>query len=88
MSERIDSSPVLKPRLSNAIRLSVSPLNVGLVQFDNGARVLMEFVDVDPKQLRVGLPVRPVFRIKERDLMLHYDRYFWKAAPLDSTEAR
>jgi len=64
------------------------PLNVGLVQFDNGARVLMEIVDVDPKQLRIGLPVRPMFRIKERDLLRHYDRYFWKAAPLDSTEAR
>ena len=30
------------------------PLYVGLVQFDNGARVLMEMVDVDPAKFDVG----------------------------------
>jgi len=57
------------------------PFNFGLIQFDNGARLLMEIVDVDSDQLRVGLQVRMVFRIKERDRMRHYDRYFWKATP-------
>ena len=57
------------------------PFNFGLVQFDNGARVMMEFVDADPETLAVGLPLRMVFRIKERDGLRHYDRYFWKAAP-------
>ena len=58
------------------------PLYVGLVQFDNGARVLMEMVDVDPKNFEVGTPLRMVFRIKEVDSLRHYYRYFWKAAPL------
>jgi 3-hydroxy-3-methylglutaryl CoA synthase len=62
------------------------PLYFGLVQFANGARVLMEIVDVDPTALRVGLPVRPVFRVKERDTLRHYDRYFWKAAPVAALE--
>jgi 3-hydroxy-3-methylglutaryl CoA synthase len=57
------------------------PFYFGLVQFDNGARVLMEMVDVDAAELRVGLPLRPVFRIKERDALRHFNRYFWKAAP-------
>jgi 3-hydroxy-3-methylglutaryl CoA synthase len=57
------------------------PLYVGLVQFDNGARVLMEMVDVDPAKFDVGSPLRMVFRIKEKDSRRHYNRYFWKAAP-------
>jgi 3-hydroxy-3-methylglutaryl CoA synthase len=57
------------------------PLYVGLVQFDVGARLLMEMVDVDPSSLDVGTPLRMTFRIKERDSMRHFDRYFWKATP-------
>ena len=58
------------------------PLYVGLVQFENGARVLMEMVDVDPSKLDIGTPLRMVFRIKEQDSLRHFNRYFWKAAPL------
>jgi 3-hydroxy-3-methylglutaryl CoA synthase len=58
------------------------PFYFGLVQFDNGARVMMEIVDVDPAHLDVGTPVRMVFRIKSRDQERHYNRYFWKATPL------
>jgi 3-hydroxy-3-methylglutaryl CoA synthase/uncharacterized OB-fold protein len=57
------------------------PLYVGLVQFDNGARVLMEMVDVGPQGIDVGTPLEMVFRIKERDKRRHFDRYFWKATP-------
>ena len=39
----------------------------GLVQFDNGARVLMEIVDVGPANFDVGTPLRMVYRIKEKD---------------------
>jgi 3-hydroxy-3-methylglutaryl CoA synthase len=62
------------------------PFYFGLVQFDNGARVLMEFVDVDGRTLDVGVPVRMTFRIKERDTMRDFARYFWKAVPIDSRE--
>ncbi|MEJ0026328.1 MAG: 3-oxoacyl-[acyl-carrier-protein] synthase III C-terminal domain-containing protein [Rhizomicrobium sp.] len=57
------------------------PLYVGFAQFDNGARVLMEFVDVNPETLAVGMPLTFRFRIKERDKQRGYIRYFWKAAP-------
>jgi 3-hydroxy-3-methylglutaryl CoA synthase len=57
------------------------PLYVGLVQFENGARVLMEMVDVDPAAFDVGAQLRMVYRIKEKDSRRHYNRYFWKAAP-------
>jgi len=58
------------------------PLYVGLVQFDNGARVLMEMVDVDPASFDVGTRLRMVYRVKEKDDLRHYNRYFWKAAPV------
>jgi 3-hydroxy-3-methylglutaryl CoA synthase/uncharacterized OB-fold protein len=58
------------------------PLYVGLVQFDNGARVLMEMVDVNRETFDVGKRVRMVFRVKERDELRHHHRYFWKATPL------
>jgi 3-hydroxy-3-methylglutaryl CoA synthase len=57
------------------------PLYVGLVQFDVGARVLMEMVDVGPDGIEVGTPLKMAFRIKERDRLRHFDRYFWKATP-------
>jgi 3-hydroxy-3-methylglutaryl CoA synthase len=58
------------------------PLNVGFVQFGNGARLLMEMVDTGPQSLEVGTALRVVFRIKEKDRQRDYNRYFWKATPL------
>lgn len=58
------------------------PLYVGFVQFDNGARILMEVVDVGPAGIEVGTPLRLTYRIKERDRQRGYNRYFWKATPI------
>lgn len=37
------------------------PHLLGVVQWDEGPRFATELVDVDPAELRVGMPVRPVF---------------------------
>lgn len=58
------------------------PLYVGFVQFDIGARMLMEIVDVGEAGLEVGTPLRMTFRIKDVDKARGYPRYFWKATPL------
>jgi uncharacterized OB-fold protein len=58
------------------------PLYVGFVQFENGARVLMEMVDVGAQGVEPGQPLRMVYRIKERDRQRGYSRYFWKATPV------
>lgn len=58
------------------------PLYVGLTQFRSGARVLMEFVDVGEHELDVGTPLRMVFRVKAKDNLRNYRRYFWKATPI------
>lgn len=58
------------------------PLYVGFVQFDNGARLMMEITDVGPAGLEVGTPVNMTFRIKDIDRVRRYPRYFWKATPV------
>ncbi|WP_156680705.1 hypothetical protein [Sphingomonas profundi] len=58
------------------------PLHVGFVQFDNGARVQMELVDVGAGGIEVDAALRMVFRIKEHDRQRGYRRYFWKSTPL------
>jgi 3-hydroxy-3-methylglutaryl CoA synthase len=57
------------------------PFQFGHIDFDGGGRVLMEFADADPDELRVGLPVRMVYRVKDFDRLRGFRRYFWKATP-------
>ena len=64
------------------------PLAVGFVQFDIGARLMMEVVDAAPEQIVEGQPLRMVFRIKERDRQRGFNRYFWKATPDFAAVAR
>ena len=63
------------------------PLQYGLASTDSGARVLMEFTECPLKQMRVGLPLRFVFRIHAIDSKRGYRRYFWKGAPAPSEES-
>jgi len=58
------------------------PFQFGHVDFDGGARVLMEFADADAGELAVGMPLRMVYRIKEFDRARGFRRYFWKATPV------
>lgn len=58
------------------------PFDFGLVQFDNGARVLMEMVDRPDGGFAVGQRVRMRLRIKSQNPRLGFRTYFWKAAPL------
>ena len=63
------------------------PLMYGNVTFDDGGVIMMEFTDFKPGELKVGQPVRFVFRIKDKDPKRNFHRYFWKAAPAGATEA-
>lgn len=57
------------------------PFWFGLVQFDNGARVLMELTDADAAGFKVGDALAMRFRIKSIDRRRGLRTYFWKAAP-------
>lgn len=58
------------------------PFQFGHIDFEGGARVLMEFSDTEDGELQPGLPVRMVYRIKEFDARRGFRRYFWKATPV------
>lgn len=58
------------------------PFHFGLVQFANGARISMEFCDVERAAPKVGDAVRMRFRVKAIDRKRGFRTYFWKAAPV------
>ena len=57
------------------------PTYFGMVAFDGGGRMLLDFTEVEAGKIDVGLPVRMVFRIKDADPLRGFVRYFWKATP-------
>ena len=57
------------------------PAHYGMVQFEPGGRLMADFTDVDVGKVGVGMPMRMVFRVRERDTQRGFVRYFWKAAP-------
>ena len=60
-----------------------SPPHVyGNVELEGGGNVFIEFTDVRPGEVSVGLPVQFVFRIKDFDGVRGFRRYFWKATPV------
>ncbi len=70
-----------------ADRLTYSPdppTYFGMVEFDGGGRMMMDFTDVDPAKMDVGLPVKMMFRVKDYDSNRGFRRYFWKAAPANA----
>lgn len=72
-----------------ADRLTYSPdppACYGMIQFDEGGRWMMDFTDVDEKDLAVGHPMRMMFRVKDIDSQRGFRRYFWKAAPAATTD--
>ena len=57
------------------------PAHYGIVNFEGGGRLMVDFTDVDPDAIDVNMPIRMVFRIKDLDEQRGFVRYFWKASP-------
>ncbi len=56
------------------------PAIYGNVEFAGGGNLLMEITDAEAGEVRVDMPVRFVFRIKDVDRLRAFRRYFWKAS--------
>lgn len=54
------------------------PVTMAVVDLDGGGRFYTQLVEADPAQLRIGMPVRFVFRKVHEGGALHH--YFWKFA--------
>jgi uncharacterized OB-fold protein len=52
-----------------------------MVQFEGGGRLMTDFTDIEHAEIKVSMPIRMVFRIKEQDEQRGFVRYFWKATP-------
>ncbi|HUT48012.1 MAG TPA: OB-fold domain-containing protein [Alphaproteobacteria bacterium] len=57
------------------------PAHFGMVTFEEGGRLMADLTDVDVGGVSVGMPMRMVFRVKDRDERRGFTKYFWKAAP-------
>ncbi len=55
------------------------PSVYGNVEFDGGGNLLMDIADAQAGEVKVDMPVRFVFRIKDLDRLRAFRRYFWKA---------
>lgn len=71
---------------ADALTYSIDPpAQYGLIQFDGGGRLVVDFTDCDVGGVEVGTPVRMVFRILAIDETRGMTRYFWKAAPISAS---
>jgi hydroxymethylglutaryl-CoA synthase len=61
------------------------PAYYGMIEFEGGGRMMVDFTDVDDGAVEVGTPMRMMFRIKDVDAARGFVRYFWKAAPVPRT---
>ncbi len=58
------------------------PLFYGVIDFEGGGRMSVEFADAGSESIAVGRTCRMMFRIKAVDELRHFTKYFWKAAPV------
>jgi uncharacterized OB-fold protein len=58
------------------------PAIYGMIEFDNGGRMIMDFTDCNLDEVEVGVPMKPSFRKKYHDKDRGFTGYFWKAVPV------
>jgi hydroxymethylglutaryl-CoA synthase len=68
---------------SDALAYSIDPPAIyGMIDFEGGGRMAVDFTDIDVEEAKVGRRMRMTFRIKALDEQRHFVRYFWKATPV------
>lgn len=64
------------------------PAGSGMIEFDEGGRLSVDFTDVTPDQLASGLEVEMTYRISAVEPRTGFRRYFWKARPVNVASAK
>jgi hydroxymethylglutaryl-CoA synthase len=57
------------------------PAYYGMLDFEGGGRMTLDFTDMDPADAVVGRAMRMSFRVKGRDRVRGFVNYFWKGVP-------
>lgn len=77
-----DTSAKVMTYTADSLSYSRNPPHYyGMVRFEGGGRLVMDFADVDDGVMKVDLPMQMMFRVKDYDHARGFARYFWKAAP-------
>ncbi len=73
----------VKTYTGDMLAVSLDPPHIyGMIQFEGGGRFMADFTDCELEDVRVGLPMRMVFRKRTADKIRGFVNYFWKAAPV------
>ena len=68
---------------ANYLGVSMDPaICTGIIEFDEGGRLILDLTEADPQGLSVGTAVEMTFRIHGVDESQGFTRYFWKAKPV------
>jgi len=80
--EFADAPAKVKSFTGDMLAISVDPPAIyGMVQFDDGGRMMADFTDCALEDIKVGLPVQMAFKKKAEDRERGFVNYFWKAVP-------
>ncbi|BBO78403.1 hypothetical protein DSCW_58200 [Desulfosarcina widdelii] len=81
--EFADRPAAIKTFTADLLAVSVDPPHCyGMIQFEGGGRMMADFTDCTMDDLKVGLPMRMVFRKRTEDKERGFVNYFWKATPI------
>ncbi len=73
----------VKTYTGDLLAVSLDPPHIyGMIQFEGGGRFMADFTDCKLDEIKVGLPVRMVFRKRTEDKNRGFVNYFWKATPV------
>ena len=79
-----DTPGTVKTWTADSLTFSIDPpAYFGMVQFEGGGRLMVDFTDVDRETFDIGARVRMRFRVREVDSERGFRKYFWKAAQAD-----
>ena len=75
-----DTPGTVKTWTADSLTFSIDPpAYFGMVQFEGGGRLMVDFTDVDRGTFDIGAKVRMQFRVREIDAERGFRKYFWKA---------
>ena len=79
-----DTPGTVKTWTADALTFSIDPpAYFGMVQFEGGGRLMVDFTDVDRETFDIGARVGMQFRIRDVDAERGFRKYFWKAVQSD-----
>ncbi len=86
--EFADVPAKVKTFTGDMLAVSVDPPAIyGMVQFEEGGRLVADFTDCELADIHVGLPVKMAFKRKGVDADRGFTNYFWKAVPVPGAAA-